>query len=74
MLWIGWLLYFAIVEDVALAKTPGHAGTFSVKVWEFFAVRDLPADARRWILGERLVLLGTVAWLFVHFVSGGRFP
>lgn len=73
-LWIGWLLYFAIVEGVALKRTPEHRGTFSVKVWQFFAAKDLPTDARRWVHTRRVVLLGTVAWLFAHFVSGGRFP
>lgn len=74
VLWIGWLLYFAIVEGVALKRTPNHLGTFSANVWLFFAVADLPADSRRWVHARRLVLLGTVAWLFAHFVSGGRFP
>lgn len=70
--WVIWLGYFVVLETLAIRRTAG--GSFSEHVWRWFAVRDRPADQRTWVHVRRLVLLGSLAWLFVHFVSGGRFP
>jgi hypothetical protein len=76
-LWIGWLLIFAVIEGVAL-KRCAAGDTFSEAVWRWFAV-DVDADegSRKrgvWMWrARRFSLLALVAWLAVHFLSGGMF-
>jgi hypothetical protein len=76
-LWIGWLLIFGALEGVALANTKS-GDTFSERVWAWFAI-DVDADegSRKrgvWMWrARRFSLLALVAWLAVHFLSGGMF-
>jgi hypothetical protein len=67
--WLGWILYFAIEEGLALAhhKT---AATLSGHIWQWFAV----APARGPLVRvRRTLLLAGLSWLVVHFLGGGQF-
>lgn len=63
-LWIGW---FLIEEGYALWHRDTNA-TLSGHVWAWFSVRG---KGRLWRL-RRFGLLAFLAWLTVHFMSGGR--
>ena len=74
-LWLGWLVYFLIVEGIALYRsTPGD--TLSEHVWVWFGTqRRKPGDPYRprtgWTQLRRVLLLAFLAWLSVHFLTGG---
>jgi hypothetical protein len=66
MLWIFWIaMFFAIEVPAILNKRRGD--TLSEHVWRWFAVTDKPAG---WQL-RRFILLTFLAWLTVHFLTGG---
>lgn len=73
--WIGWLIYFAAVEGAALYRSrPGD--TLSEHVWAWFGTqrRRLGESERPrsgWTQLRRFALLTFMAWLFVHFMTGG---
>lgn len=76
-LWVGWLLIFAALEGYALfRRIPG--ATFSEHVWEWFAIDVDAIGARKrghvrlW-RARKITLVALVAWLAVHFLSGGAF-
>jgi hypothetical protein len=71
-LWIGWLLAFAVIEGYALvSKREGD--TLSEHVWAWFAIggehREVTASVRL----RRFILLAFMAWLSLHFITGGVF-
>lgn len=67
-LWIVWIGIFLVLEGIALFdKTPGN--TLSERTWDWFSVRG---RGRAWRL-RRFVLLSFMAWLAVHFLTGGAF-
>ena len=58
-LWVAWLALFAVIEGAAiLNKKKGD--TLSEHVWKWF-----PKNTARGV-----ALVGFMAWLFWHFVSG----
>ncbi len=69
--WLGWGAYFAVVEGMALYRSkPGD--TLSEHIWAWFgtaAGTGRPANA--WARIRRVVLLGFLAWLVTHFLTGG---
>jgi hypothetical protein len=69
--WIGWILYFIIEEGMAL-KTRTPNASFSAHVWQWFMVggfnRPGPMPKAR-----HAVLLMSMAWLLVHFATGGKY-
>lgn len=69
--WIGWGLYFAIVETMAIvAHAPG--GTLSAHVWAWFGVGYHPprGTAAWWMAKIRQTLLAVfMAWLSIHFTT-----
>ena len=70
--WLFWIIAFVVIEGMALVtRTPG--GTLSEHVWGWFAVvqRGTPPDA--WTRTRRIFLLGFMAWLTVHFLTGGQY-
>jgi hypothetical protein len=72
--WLGWIALFLGVEGTALVK--GRAGgTLSEQVWKWFAVvpRKDAAVPDTFTRARRIVLLGFMAWLSVHFLTGGTF-
>jgi hypothetical protein len=76
-LWVAWIALFAILEGYALAS-PKTGDTLSEHVWEWFAItkKGRPHGAGE-ISGNvrlrRFVLLAFMAWLSVHFLTGGLF-
>ncbi|AWN07373.1 hypothetical protein SEA_MANEEKUL_3 [Streptomyces phage Maneekul] len=70
-LWIFWIGAFVVIEGVALArKEPGD--TLSEHVWKWFHTQQ----GQKWSKTTRLrrfILLAFMAWLSVHFLTGGLF-
>ena len=75
--WLVWLGAFVAIEGPALAnKTPGD--TLSEHVWKWFATRreDLRNDkgkASARVKIRRVVLVSFLAWLSLHFATGGEY-
>lgn len=73
--WVMWFLYFAAVEGMALFNA--RAGdTLSEHVWAWFGTATHPGGMRApsgWTRLRRFVLLAFMAWLSVHFLTGGLF-
>lgn len=72
-LWVVWLGYFVVVEAVALInKTEGD--TLSEHVWKWFGI-GLNGKPRPpvtgWVRLRRFSLLAFMAWLSIHFLTGG---
>lgn len=69
--WIVWLGIFGVVEGIALFnRRPGD--TLSEHVWEWFGTaRGSDAPHTAIARGKRFVLLAFMAWLGVHFLTGG---
>lgn len=73
---IGWLLWgawFAVEEGWAL-RTVGTRGTLSYLVWTLGGTRGGPKRGPGPLLRARRILLAAVmAWLCLHFLTGGAF-
>lgn len=71
--WLAWLAAFGVIEGVALvSKQPGS--TLSEHVWRWFAIQTgSTGKLSGWVLLRRFSLLAGMAWLTVHFLTGGRF-
>ena len=68
-LWIAWLGLFLAIEGVALAnKAPGDTLSEHVRKW-FHTAKGQKVDGTTKV--RRLVLLSFMAWLSVHFLTGG---
>lgn len=73
--WAVWVVYFLIVEGVALFNSkPGD--TLSEHVWMLFGTqRRKPGEPVRprsgWTQLRRVVLLAFMVWLAAHFLTGG---
>ena len=66
--WVLWWAAFFIIEGKALAdKKPG--GTLSEHLWDWFSVNE---KGRAWRL-RRILMIGILAWLCLHFILGGAF-
>jgi hypothetical protein len=59
--WIGWGLYFAVLEGIALFNK-GEGDTLSEHVWRWFDV-----DAHQWT-AKRYLLVAFMLWLSGHFI------
>ncbi|MEU6572302.1 hypothetical protein [Streptomyces sp. NPDC046805] len=69
--WIAWLAAFLAIEGKALFnKTKGD--TLSEHVWRWFGTDKLTQPSG-WVRLRRFVLLAFMAWLSVHFLTGGIF-
>lgn len=70
--WVAWLALFILVEGIALFNK--RAGdTLSEHVWRWFAIDTRGGrNSKAWRL-RRVALLGFLAWLSAHFLSGGLF-
>jgi len=76
--WIGWGVYFAVVEGMALFNsTPGDTLSEHVWAWLGYTITGQgPLDPRQpsgWTRARRFMLLAFLAWLVVHFLTGGIF-
>jgi hypothetical protein len=71
--WIGWGAWFAIEEGWAL-KTAGTRGTLSYLVWMLGGARGgLTRRPGPLLRARRFGLLAVMAWLSLHFLTGGAF-
>jgi len=81
-LWtVGWLLWvaaFAVEEGFALTNKV-NGDTLSEHVWKWFAIPQAGSkdDGKRprtvGLRLRRFALLAFMAWLVLHFVTGGKF-
>lgn len=75
VMWLGWLAMFLGIEGMALFNSkPGD--TLSEHVWAWFGTqRTKPGEPERprsgWTQLRRVGLLAFMAWLTVHFLTGG---
>lgn len=71
-LWLGWGVYFLVVEAVALFNSV-KGDTLSEHVWAFLGysggVRQPTGSTRL----RRFLFLAFWAWLSFHFLTGGLF-
>lgn len=64
--WIFWVaMFFAIEVPAIIRKDRGD--TLSEHVWKWFGVQGKPAGYK----ARRFVLLTFMAWLSLHFLTGG---
>lgn len=71
--WIAWGAYFLGVEGAALLNSR-KGDTLSEHVWAFLGYKDRqvgqPTGSQRI---RRYLMLGFLAWLVVHLMTGGIF-
>ena len=71
--WLAWGLWFVIEESLAFWKV-GARGTLSWLVWTLGGTRDGVAPGPGPLLRtRRFVLAAFMAWLSLHFLTGGAF-
>lgn len=84
--WIGWGIYFALVEGFALANSR-TGDTLSEHVWAFLGLRTkllqgkvideeveiLPRIPTTWTKIRRVIIMSFMLWLSVHFLTGGEY-
>lgn len=67
-LWVGWIAAFFVIELSALVRHRPQ-DTLSDHVWTWFDIPRHPAPTRA-VRARRLFLLGFLAWLCAHFLTG----
>ncbi len=67
--WLTWLAFFSAEEGLALWRG-GTPATLSGHVWHWFAVGG-NTDPTGWQRARRFALMAFMAWLTVHFTTGG---
>lgn len=76
VLWVAWLVLFAILEGYALFSSK-TGDTLSEHVWEWFGITVKGKRHTGEVTGNvrlrRFVLLAFMAWLSLHFITGGLF-
>lgn len=75
VLWIAWLGAFAIIEGVALTNKQ-DGDTLSEHVWKWTGIGDISKPRPTMTAGiraRRFALLAFMAWLTLHFLTGGFF-
>ena len=75
ILWVSWLAVFVVVEGIALTNHV-KGDTLSEHIWAWFRV-PRPGQSNPmpdgWTRLARYLLLGFMAWLTLHFLTGGLF-
>lgn len=72
LLWLGWAVYFLIVEGMALFNST-KGDTLSEHVWAFLGFSNGMRSPTGWTRLRRFVVLAFMAWLTFHFLTGGIF-
>lgn len=67
--WLLWITFFVVWEGAALVTKRVPGATLSSHVWKWFSIKN---KGRAWRL-RRLALLAGLAWLSLHFLTGGNF-
>jgi hypothetical protein len=80
--WLVWIGLFVAIEGLAFAMH-GKGFTLSEHVWKWFSIPDAndrhnnairnPQPVTWLIRLRRFALLAFLAWLSLHFLTGGRF-
>lgn len=70
LLWVGIVIYFVIVEGVALVRKK-RGDTLSEHVWDWFCLKGEKDGKSAWCIVRRVLFFGFWIWLTVHFLSGG---
>ena len=71
VLWLLWGVYFLVVEGFALYKSKPGA-TLSAHVWAWFGTDSKSRGSKTgWARLRKFTLLAFLAWLVVHFMTGG---
>lgn len=70
--WLGWGVYFVIVEGVALANST-TGDTLSEHAWAWLGYGEGVRRPSGWTRLRRFLLLAFLAWLVVHLLTGGIF-
>ncbi|GAA2681615.1 hypothetical protein [Actinoplanes palleronii] len=70
--WLGWGLYFAVVEGMALANSRS-GDTLSEHAWAWLGYSEGVRQPTGWTRLRRFGLLAGLAWLVVHLLTGGIF-
>ena len=70
LLWVGIIVYFVIVEGVALVRKK-RGDTLSEHVWDWFCLKGEKDGKSAWCIVRRVLFFGFCIWLTVHFLSGG---
>jgi len=70
VLWVGIILYFVIVEGIALVRKR-RGDTLSEHVWDWFCLRGKKEGKSGWCIVRRILFFAFWIWLTVHFLSGG---
>lgn len=66
--WLLWIIAFLVWEGLALFNKK-KGDTLSEHVWDWFSVKEQSSRKRT----IRMVgLVGFMAWLSIHFVTGGK--
>lgn len=68
--WIAWFAWFAVVEGMALFNSR-QGDTLSEHIWAWFGTQHPDKYPSGWTRVRRFVLLAFMAWLSVHFLTGG---
>lgn len=75
--WLIWIGYFVALEGWTLFNSRS-GDTLSEHVWAWFGTQrtvlpagEVPKDRTGWTQLRRFVLLAFMAWLGVHFITGG---
>lgn len=66
--WIIWLLMFGAIEGAAL-KNKREGDTLSEHIWKWFSIDNKGSGWR----ARRAALVGFLAWLVAHMLTGGEF-
>jgi hypothetical protein len=67
-MWVAWIAAFFLIEGTALYRRK-QADTLSWHVWVWFGIPHHSVPARG-VRVKRISLLGFLAWLSAHFLSG----
>ncbi|QMP84495.1 hypothetical protein HUN43_00002 [Streptomyces phage Endor1] len=67
--WVAWIAAFAVIEGVALYRKQ-KGDTLSEHVWKWFHT-ERGQQKTKTTQARRAVLVMFLAWLVVHFLSGG---
>lgn len=75
--WLAWILWFLVEEGIALVRG-STKDTLSGHVWAWFGINSGTGGAPSmnpgpWLRLRRFGLLALLAWLCLHFLTGGAF-
>jgi hypothetical protein len=75
--WLAWIAWFLAEEGVALFKG-GTKDTLSGHVWAWFGINKgnggpPSTNPAGWVRARRFALAAFLAWLSLHFLTGGAF-